>query len=291
MGVDPVSYTYNSIMSSFVKKGYFREAWAVLDAMGEKLNLADIATYNIIIQGLWKMCRADLASAILEKLTNEGGYLDVVMYNTLINVLGSRKEAKRSEEKGKAGRVDKADELFGQMKAGGINLDVVTYNTLIEVHAKAGRVKDAYKVLRMMLDAGCAPNHVTDTILDFLESEIERLRYEKAFAALSLAKTALQLERSVAAVYAQINISVAPEYLWVSNFFLFLPETDCCASIWQDNNGDVLLASLRLILTVPFTFFIFQDLKVNFDHPKLTGERTVQNAIVEVAAMMGENVK
>ncbi|GER43210.1 elongation factor Ts [Striga asiatica] len=92
------------------------------------------------------------------------------------------------------------------------------------------------------------------------------------YLALSLAKTALQLERSAAAVYAQINTSVAPEYLW-------------------DNNGDVLLASLRLILTVPFTFFTFQDLKVNFDHPKLTGERTVQNAIVEVAAMMGENVK
>ncbi|CAA0829585.1 Pentatricopeptide repeat-containing protein [Striga hermonthica] len=169
MGVDPVSYTYNSIMSSFVKKGYFREAWAVLDAMGETLNPADIATYNIIIQGLGKMGRADLASAVLEKLTREGGYLDVVMYNTLINALG------------KAGRVDEADKFFGQMKAGGINPDVVTYNTLIEVHAKAGRVEDAYKVLRMMLDAGCAPNHVTDTILDFLESEIERLRYEKAF--------------------------------------------------------------------------------------------------------------
>lgn len=30
---------------------------------------------------------------------------------------------------------------------------------------------------------------------------------------------------------------------------------------------------------------------MNFDHPKLTGERTIQNAIMEVAAMMGENVK
>ncbi|KAK6127006.1 hypothetical protein DH2020_039255 [Rehmannia glutinosa] len=32
-------------------------------------------------------------------------------------------------------------------------------------------------------------------------------------------------------------------------------------------------------------------LKMNFDHPKLSGERTVENAITEVAAMMGENVK
>ncbi|KAI7732345.1 hypothetical protein M8C21_021262 [Ambrosia artemisiifolia] len=34
-----------------------------------------------------------------------------------------------------------------------------------------------------------------------------------------------------------------------------------------------------------------EDLKINFDHPKLSGETTVQNAITEVAAMMGENVK
>ncbi|KAK6144929.1 hypothetical protein DH2020_021749 [Rehmannia glutinosa] len=168
MGVDPVSYTYNSIMSSFVKRGYFKEAWGVLHAMGETVNPADIATYNVIIQGLGKMGRADLANAVLDKLVKEGGYLDIVMYNTLINALG------------KAGRIDEANKLFQQMKTSGINPDVVTYNTLIEVHSKAGRLKDAYKVLKMMLDAGCAPNHVTDTILDFLESEIERLRYKKA---------------------------------------------------------------------------------------------------------------
>lgn len=34
-----------------------------------------------------------------------------------------------------------------------------------------------------------------------------------------------------------------------------------------------------------------EDLKINFDHPKFSGETTVQNAIIEVAAMMGENVR
>lgn len=32
-------------------------------------------------------------------------------------------------------------------------------------------------------------------------------------------------------------------------------------------------------------------MKLNLDHPKISGETTVQNAIAEVAAMMGENVK
>ncbi|MCD7473629.1 hypothetical protein HAX54_015687 [Datura stramonium] len=34
-----------------------------------------------------------------------------------------------------------------------------------------------------------------------------------------------------------------------------------------------------------------EELKLNLDHPKLSGEKSVQNAITEVAAMMGENVK
>ncbi|KAL7249774.1 hypothetical protein ACSBR1_011870 [Camellia fascicularis] len=34
-----------------------------------------------------------------------------------------------------------------------------------------------------------------------------------------------------------------------------------------------------------------EELKINLDHPKLNGQKTVQNAITELAAMMGENVK
>ncbi|XP_008229287.1 PREDICTED: elongation factor Ts, mitochondrial [Prunus mume] len=34
-----------------------------------------------------------------------------------------------------------------------------------------------------------------------------------------------------------------------------------------------------------------EDLKLNLEHPKVSGETTVQNAITEVAAVMGENVK
>ncbi|BAT79344.1 hypothetical protein VIGAN_02221800, partial [Vigna angularis var. angularis] len=47
-------------MSSFVKKGYFTEAWAVVAEMGEKFYHTDIATYNMILQGLGKMGRSDL---------------------------------------------------------------------------------------------------------------------------------------------------------------------------------------------------------------------------------------
>lgn len=34
-----------------------------------------------------------------------------------------------------------------------------------------------------------------------------------------------------------------------------------------------------------------QELNINLDHPKVNGESTVSNAVTEVAAIMGENVK
>lgn len=34
-----------------------------------------------------------------------------------------------------------------------------------------------------------------------------------------------------------------------------------------------------------------QEFKLNLDHPKVNGETTVSNAVTEVAAIMGENVK
>ncbi|KAL8230708.1 hypothetical protein R6Q57_000486 [Mikania cordata] len=161
LGVNPVNYTYNSLMSSLVKRGYLNETYGVLSEMGEKLISADVATYNVIFQALGKMGRADLAGAVLRKLTEEG-FLDMVMYNTLISVLG------------KGGLFDEANRILEQMKKSGINPDVVTYNTLIEVNSKAGRLKEARRYLKMMVDAGCAPNHVTDTTLEFLEKEIKK---------------------------------------------------------------------------------------------------------------------
>ncbi|CAN8246507.1 unnamed protein product [Cochlearia groenlandica] len=41
----------------------------------------------------------------------------------------------------------------------------------------------------------------------------------------------------------------------------------------------------------PFGPDVFEELKLNLDHPKVNGETTVSNAVTEVAAIMGENVK
>lgn len=44
-------------------------------------------------------------------------------------------------------------------------------------------------------------------------------------------------------------------------------------------------------LAFPFGSEYLENMKINLNHPKLSGETTVQSAITEVAAMVGENVK
>ncbi|KAL5217011.1 hypothetical protein ABZP36_017695 [Zizania latifolia] len=166
LGKKGTSYTYNSLMTSFVKKGYLKQVWAILHERGGQLCPNDIATYNLIIQGLGQMGKAEVAGSIIAELSKKGVYMDIVMYNTLINQLG------------KVGKVEEANSLLEQIIRRGIKPDVVTFNTLINLNAKAGRLKEADKYLRRMIAEGIAPNHVTETILVFLDKEIEKKRQQ-----------------------------------------------------------------------------------------------------------------
>jgi pentatricopeptide repeat protein len=166
LGNKGTSYTYNSLMTSFVKKGYLKQVWAILHERGGQLCPNDVATYNLIIQGLGQMGKAEVASTIIDRLSKKGLYMDIVMYNTLINQLG------------KVGKVEEAGCLFEQIIRSGMKPDVVTFNTLININAKAGRLKEADKYLRRMITEGIAPNYATETILIFLDKEIEKRRQQ-----------------------------------------------------------------------------------------------------------------
>ncbi|XP_066328999.1 pentatricopeptide repeat-containing protein At4g01570-like [Miscanthus floridulus] len=166
LGNKGTSYTYNSLMTSFVKKGYLKQVWAILHERDGQLCPNDVATYNLIIQGLGQMGKAEVASTIIDRLSKKGLYMDIVMYNTLINQLG------------KVGKVEEAGCLFEQIIRSGMKPDVVTFNTLININVKAGRLKEADKYLRRMITEGIAPNYATETILIFLDKEIEKRRQQ-----------------------------------------------------------------------------------------------------------------
>ncbi|XP_021754468.1 elongation factor Ts, mitochondrial-like isoform X2 [Chenopodium quinoa] len=50
-------------------------------------------------------------------------------------------------------------------------------------------------------------------------------------------------------------------------------------------------SSQQVAEAFPVTLEYLESLKLNLNHPKLCGEKSVQEAVVELAAMMGENVK
>jgi hypothetical protein len=52
-----------------------------------------------------------------------------------------------------------------------------------------------------------------------------------------------------------------------------------------------ILSLVSVISKKPYISPTLQNMSINLDHPMLSGETTVQNAVTEVAAMVGENVK
>ncbi|KAM1069237.1 hypothetical protein ACFX13_001207 [Malus domestica] len=140
----------------------------------------DLSEIMSLIKSAESTMDADLDSKAARAKEDKNLSTDADQYTGKLSVACKLFEIFTFNALGKASRIDEVNKLFEQMKSSGINPDVVTFNTLIEVHSKAGRLKDAYKFLKIMLGAGCTPNHVTDTTLDFLGKEIEKMRYQKA---------------------------------------------------------------------------------------------------------------
>jgi pentatricopeptide repeat protein len=64
------------------------------------------------------MGKTEVASSIMDQLSKKGVYMDIVMYNTLINQLG------------KVRKVEEANCLLEQIITRGMKPDIVTFNTL-----------------------------------------------------------------------------------------------------------------------------------------------------------------
>jgi pentatricopeptide repeat protein len=74
--------------------------------------------------------------------------------------------------------IEEANCLLEQITTRGMKPDIVTFNTLININAKTGRLKESDKYLRRMIAEGIAPNHVTETIMIFLDKEIQKKRQQ-----------------------------------------------------------------------------------------------------------------
>ncbi|KAL4581467.1 hypothetical protein LXL04_017682 [Taraxacum kok-saghyz] len=80
---------------------------------------------------------------------------------------------------------------------------------------------------------------------------------------------------------AVIELNCETDFVARNEIFQYLALSLAKLALSAESSGQVTSVGLESL----------EELKINIDHPKLNGETTVEDAIKQVAAMMGENVK
>ncbi|TQD69630.1 hypothetical protein C1H46_044837 [Malus baccata] len=196
---------YNSVLVALLGKNQYGLAMAILlklleggDSSQKKGQFVDGVTYSIVVLQLCKDGLLEEALGLVEEMEGRGFTVDSITVSSL--VIGLYKE----------GRWDWTGKLMKHIRDGNLVPSVLKWKVDMEASLKNPQrnrkdytplfpskgdlseimsliksaprtmLKDAYKFLKIMLGAGCTPNHVTDTTLDFLGKEIEKMRYQKA---------------------------------------------------------------------------------------------------------------
>nr|CAB3475330.1 unnamed protein product [Digitaria exilis] len=81
---------------------------------------------------------------------------------------------------------------------------------------------------------------------------------------------------------AVIELNCETDFVARNDVFQYLASSVAKMALSAQGPGELFL---------PFGPEYLENMSINLDHPKLSGETTVQNAVTEVAAMVGENVK
>ncbi|CAN6195055.1 unnamed protein product [Urochloa humidicola] len=81
---------------------------------------------------------------------------------------------------------------------------------------------------------------------------------------------------------AVIELNCETDFVARNDVFQYLASSVAKMALSAQGPGQVFL---------PFGPDYLENMSINLDHPKLSGETTVQSAVTEVAAMVGENVK
>ncbi|KAI0515638.1 hypothetical protein KFK09_008304 [Dendrobium nobile] len=175
-GCFPNVFICNILLQSLWKEGRTWEAEMLLQKMNEKGYGLDIASCNIVIDGLCRCGKLDkameivsgmwlhgsaalgeLGNAFLGRVDDRNGsskcFPDLITYSILINGLC------------KAGRLDEAKKKLLEMLGKNITPDAIIYDTFIHGFCKLGKISSAFKVLRDMEKKGCQPSARTYNLL------------------------------------------------------------------------------------------------------------------------------
>ncbi|KAF5183589.1 Pentatricopeptide repeat-containing protein [Thalictrum thalictroides] len=149
IGCKPDLCSYNLFIKYYSDIGQGLEAYMYLKSMIRRGIDANESSYRICLYGLIRQCRLDEVLEVIQEMKLNRVVLCVCTYNNLIMWLG------------KMSRVDEAYSIFSEMK----NPDEITINIVIQLLYKNGRGKQAWETYCLMKERRIKASVVTYNIL------------------------------------------------------------------------------------------------------------------------------
>ncbi|XP_011014366.1 PREDICTED: pentatricopeptide repeat-containing protein At1g63080, mitochondrial-like [Populus euphratica] len=152
-GYQPNLHTYTTIIKGLCKIGKTPVAVGLLKKMDNAGCQPNVVTYSTLIDSLCKdrLIRLEEASALFNEMMSFNILPDVVTFNILVDTLC------------KKGKISEAQRIFKTMIEKGVEPNTVTYSLLMNGYLLQNRVFEARKVFDAMITRGCI-NILVDTL-------------------------------------------------------------------------------------------------------------------------------
>ncbi|KAK9141209.1 hypothetical protein Scep_010890 [Stephania cephalantha] len=149
------AFAHNNVLNALVANGRVEEAVCFFKDRHLRLGFCpDTCSFNIVIRGLCRLGKIDLAFELFDGMGSFDCSPDVVTCNTLIDGFCRAKD------------VDRGYECLTQIQSRtGFSPDVVSYTSVISGYCRLGRMGEASAILDEMINKGIIPNSFTFNVL------------------------------------------------------------------------------------------------------------------------------
>uniref|UniRef100_A0ACD5TVA1 Uncharacterized protein n=1 Tax=Avena sativa TaxID=4498 RepID=A0ACD5TVA1_AVESA len=169
-GLQPSAHACNSLLASFVRRGYPADAMKVFEFMKEK-RLATAHTYTLILKAVSRtegyISALQMFSEI-EASKESREVIDVIVYNTMISACGRAKDWRQVEK------------LWRRLVENSLSGTLMTYDLLVSTFVQCGQSELAIAAYEEMLRNGLDPSE--DIMKAIVASCTKEGRWEFALA-------------------------------------------------------------------------------------------------------------
>ncbi|MED6150072.1 hypothetical protein PIB30_068668 [Stylosanthes scabra] len=159
--------TYDVLLRSLCQAGLHNSASLIYDCMKFDGKLPKSKLLGFLVSSYALANRFDMSWELLSKSHSNGAPVDVLVYNSLLNILVNQK------------KLDVAVSLITVLMRLKRHLETFTFNIVMRGLCRDGEINEAFKFLNDMISYGCQPDIVTyNTLIHGLciNNELDRAR-------------------------------------------------------------------------------------------------------------------